>query len=72
MFFIEKEWKTSYGCLTFIFSVKNCFYDNSGLKAFLFSCDNEFLLAKLKFTVCLIQYRSSSVLNETLSRHYFP
>ena len=36
------------------------------------SSDHEFLLAKLKFTVCLIQYNSSSVLNETLSRQYFP
>ena len=71
MFLIEKECKTPMGVLH-SFSIKNCFYDNSGLKAFLFSCDNEFLLAKLKFTVCLIQYRSSSVLNETLSRHYFP
>ena len=36
------------------------------------SSDYEFLLAKLKFTVCLIQYNSSSVLNEKLSRQYFP
>ena len=36
------------------------------------SSDHEFLLGKLKFTVCLIQYSSSSVLNETLSRQYFP
>ena len=34
--------------------------------------DREFLLAKLTFTVFLIQYNSSSVLNETLSRQYFP
>ena len=32
------------------------------------SSDHEFLLAKLS----LIQYNSSSVLNETLSRQYFP
>ena len=30
--------------------------------------DQELLLTKLKFTVSLIQYKSSSVLNETLSR----
>ena len=36
------------------------------------SSDHEFLLAKLKFTVCLIQYNSSSVLNETPYRQYFP
>ena len=36
------------------------------------SSDHEFLLAKLKFTVSLIQYNSSSVLNGTLSRKYFP
>ena len=36
------------------------------------SSDHEFLLVKLKFTVCLIQWNSSSVLNETLSRQYFP
>ena len=57
MFLIEKECKTPYGCLTFIF-YQNCFYDKMDFEAFLFLCDNEFLLAKLKFTVCLIQYRS--------------
>ena len=36
------------------------------------SPDHEFLLAKLKFTVCLIQYNSSSALNETLPRQYSP
>ena len=36
------------------------------------SFDPEFLLVKLKFTVCLIQYNSLSTLNETLSRQYFP
>ena len=36
------------------------------------SCDHEFLLTKLKCTVCLIQYDSLRVLNETLSRQYFP
>ena len=36
------------------------------------SSDNEFLLTKLKFTVCLIQYKLSSVLNKMLSRQYFP
>ena len=36
------------------------------------SSDHEFLLAKLKFTVYLIQYNSSRVLNETLLRQYFP
>ena len=36
------------------------------------SSDYEFLLGKLKFTVCPIQYNSSSVLNEALSRQYFP
>ena len=35
------------------------------------SSDREFLLTKLKFTVCLIQYNSLSALNETLSRQYF-
>ena len=33
--------------------------------------DDEFLLAKLKYTTYLIQYKSSSVLNETLSRQLF-
>ena len=37
-----------------------------------YSSDHEFLLAKLRFTVCLIQCNSSSVFNETLSRQYFP
>ena len=32
--------------------------------------DHEFLLTKLKFFVCLIQYKC--VLNEALSRQYFP
>ena len=36
------------------------------------SSDHEFLPAKLKFTVCVIRYNSSSILNETLSRQYFP
>ena len=36
------------------------------------SFDSEFLLVKLKFTVCLIQDNSLSTLNETLSRQYFP
>ena len=36
------------------------------------SSDYEFLRAKLKFDVCLIQYKSASVLNETLSRQCFP
>ena len=35
------------------------------------SSDHEFLLAKLKFTVCLIEYNSSSVLNETFSDNIF-
>ena len=35
------------------------------------SSDHEFLLAKLKFTVCLIQYKSSSVLNETFQENIF-
>lgn len=34
--------------------------------------DHEFLLAKLKYPVCLIQWKSSSVFNEKLSRQYFP
>ena len=33
--------------------------------------DNEFLLAKLKHTNCLIQYKYLSVLIETLSRLFF-
>ena len=36
------------------------------------SFDLEFLLVKLKFTVCLVQDKSSSVLTETLLRQYFP
>ena len=36
------------------------------------SSDHELLLTKLNFTVCLIKYKSSSVLNETFSRQYFP
>ena len=36
------------------------------------SSDHEFLLRKLKFTVCLNQYKSWSVLNEMLSRQDFP
>ena len=35
------------------------------------SSDHELLLAKLKFNVCLTQYNSSSVIDETLSRQYF-
>ena len=35
------------------------------------SSDHEFVLAKLKYTVCLIQYKSLIVSNETLSRQYF-
>ena len=34
--------------------------------------DHEFLLAKINFTICLIQYKSSNILNKTLSRQYFP
>ena len=36
------------------------------------SSDYELLPAKMKFTVCLIQYKSSSILNKTLSRQYYP
>ena len=36
------------------------------------SSDHELLLAKVKFNVCLIQFKSSSILNKTLSRQYFP
>ena len=36
------------------------------------SSDHEFLLAELKYIDCLIRYKPSSVLNGTLSRHYFP
>ena len=35
------------------------------------SSDHELLLAKRKFTVCLIQYNYSTVFNELLSRQYF-
>ena len=31
------------------------------------SSDHKLLLAKMKFTVCLIQYKSSNILNKTLS-----
>ena len=31
------------------------------------SSDHEFLLVKLKYTICLIQYKSSSVLNDRSS-----
>ena len=33
--------------------------------------DNDFLLAKLKHSICLIQYKYLSVLIETLSRLFF-
>ena len=36
------------------------------------SYDHKLLLATLKFTVCLVQDKSSVILNETLSRQYFP
>ena len=35
------------------------------------SC-HEFLLAELGYSVCLIKYKSLSVLNKALSRQYFP
>ena len=35
MFLIEKECKTPYGCLTFIF-YQNCFYDKMELRLFIF------------------------------------
>ena len=36
------------------------------------SSDHESLLTNLKYIDCLIQYESSSVLNETLPRQYLP
>ena len=35
------------------------------------SSDHESLLTKLRYIDCLIQYKSSSVLNRTVSRQYF-
>ena len=36
------------------------------------SSDLEFLLVNMKYIDCLIQYKSSSVLNGKLPRHVFP